>query len=132
MDWRNSMRAAVNIRRPEDKANGDRGIRVLECVKSNYAPLGKPVRLEWTDGVLTVEGSTSPLRQAAQDAQAEHKFLDLLDQRVRLGRDVSDKPGRNYAPVIFAELEESGGYSNTPLPAPWSDCSVPGGSRLRR
>src|SRR5882757_8901697 len=36
MDWRNAVRSALYLRVPEDKAEADRGIRVLETQKSNY------------------------------------------------------------------------------------------------
>ncbi|HEY5127439.1 MAG TPA: AAA family ATPase, partial [Bradyrhizobium sp.] len=64
MDWRNSVRAALHLKAAEgdDKA---RGIRILECVKNNYAPLSAPLNLEWIDGVLAVEGTASPHQRAA-------------------------------------------------------------------
>jgi hypothetical protein len=80
-------------------------------VKNNYAPQGSPVRLEWVDGVLSVEGTASPHLRAAQNAQADEKFIEHLETRNRLGRDVSDKAGRNYAPKIFEEMEGPGGYT---------------------
>jgi RecA-family ATPase len=112
MDWRNSVRSALHLRPAEDKAEADLGVRVLECVKNNYAPLGPPVKLRWVDGVLAMEGSASPLQRLAQDSQADDKFLSLLAGRNRLGRDVGDKNGRNYAPHVFANDPESGGYTS--------------------
>ena len=50
MDWRNSVRAALHLKAAEDKADADRGVRILECVKNNYAPLAAALRLEWVDG----------------------------------------------------------------------------------
>lgn len=110
MDWRNSVRAALHLKAAEDKADTDRGVRILECVKNNYAPLAAALRLEWVDGVLAIEGTASPLQRAAQDAQADEKFLVLLALHTRLGIDVGPNPGQNYAPKLFAEHAENGGY----------------------
>jgi hypothetical protein len=111
MDWRNSVRAALHLKAAEDKADADRGVRVLEHVKSNYAPLQAAQRLEWVDGVLSIEGTASPLQHAARDAQADERFIEHLATRNRLGRDVGENPGRNYAPKIFEEMEGAGGYT---------------------
>lgn len=110
MDWRNAVRAALHLKTAPDQADADRGVRILECVKNNYAPLGPPLRLEWIDGVLTVEGTASPHQRAAQDAQGDEKFLALLALHMRLGIDVGPSPGQNYAPKLFAEHAENGGY----------------------
>ena len=110
MDWRNSVRAALHLKPAPEQADADRGVRVLECVKNNYAPLGSPVRLEWVDGVLTVEGTASPLQRAAQDAQADEKFLEMLARHNRLGLDVGPSTGRGYAPAVFEAAPDNGGY----------------------
>jgi len=132
MDWRNSVRSALHLKAAEDKADADRGVRVLEHVKSNYAPLASPLNLEWIDGVLTVEGTASPLQRAAQDAQADDKFLELLAQHVRLGIDVEPSEGRNYAPKVFAASPESGGYKSRGFAAVMHPCWSPAGSRSRK
>lgn len=110
MDWRNSVRSAHYLRAPDDKAEADRGVRLLETVKSNYGPLGEPIRLQWSNGGLALEGSTTPLRKIAQDQQADDVFLHLLDERNRIGLPISPLPGRNYAPTIFEGMEGNGGY----------------------
>jgi RecA-family ATPase len=111
MDWRNSVRSALYLHNPEDKAEADRGVRILETVKSNYGPLGSPTRLEWKDGGLAVEGTPDAMQRATRDQEAEHTFLRLLDERERLGLSVYPAPGRNYAPSMFADMEGNGGYS---------------------
>jgi RecA-family ATPase len=112
MDWRNAVRSALHLKPAPDQADADRGVRVLECVKNNYAAHGAPVRLEWVDGVLTVEGTASPIQRAAQEAQADNKFLELLAHHIRLGIDVGPSTGQNYAPKIFADAPENGGYTS--------------------
>lgn len=109
MDWRNSVRAALVMEAVEGDDQARRG-GVLKCVKSNYAPLAAPINLEWVDGVLSPEGTASPMERAAHDAQGEEKFLFLLDLHTRLGIDVRPSPGQLYAPKIFADHPENGGY----------------------
>ena len=111
MDWRNAVRSALYLRTPEDKAEADRGIRILETVKSNYAAPGKPVRLQWSDGGLALEHAPSSLHRLAKDAECEDIFLCLLDERSAQGRHVSDKNGKNYAPAVFAEMGGSEGFT---------------------
>jgi RecA-family ATPase len=113
MDWRNSVRSGHYLRAPEDKAEADRGVRLLETVKNNYGPLGTPVRLQWSNGGLALEGTQSPLRKLAQDQEADDVFLRLLDERNRIGLPTSPLAGRNYAPSIFEGMEDNGGYRKT-------------------
>ena len=112
MDWRNSVRSALHLRAADDKADADRGCRVLEHVKSNYAPLAAPLRLEWVDGVLAIEGTAAPHQRAAQDALADGKFLELLAQHIQLGIDVGQSEGRNYAPKVFSASPDGGGFTS--------------------
>jgi RecA-family ATPase len=113
MDWRNSVRSGHYLRAPEDKAEADRGGRLLETVKNNYGPLGTPVRLQWSNGGLALEGTQSPLGKLAQDQEADDVFLRLLDERNRIGLPTSPLAGRNYAPSIFEGMEDNGGYRKT-------------------
>jgi RecA-family ATPase len=110
MDWRNGVRGALYLRYPDDRAEADAGVRILEVVKSNYGPIGEKVKLQWVKGGLAVQGTPSALQQATQDSQADEKFLELLALHNRLGIDVGYSTGRNYAPKIFADHPDSGGY----------------------
>ncbi len=112
MDWRNAVRSALYLRLPDDKAEADRGIRILETAKSNYAAPGSPIRLQWVDGGLEREAAQNSLHRLAKDTECEEIFLRLLDERTAQGRDLSDKPSRSYAPKIFAELDGNGGFNN--------------------
>lgn len=111
MDWRNAVRSALYLRVPDDKAEADRGIRILETVKSNYAAPGKPARLQWSDGGLALEHAPTSLHRLAKDTECEDTFLRYLDERSAQGRPVSDKNGKNYAPAVFAEMAGSGGFT---------------------
>jgi RecA-family ATPase len=112
MDWRNSVRSALHLKATDDREEAARGVRILECVKNNYAPLGSPTKLEWVDGVLAPEGTASPHQRRAAEADAETRFLDHLANVNRLGRDVGEKPGPNYAAAIFEKMEEPSGYTS--------------------
>ncbi len=111
MDWRNSVRSALYLRTPDDKAEADRGIRVLETAKSNYGPPGNPIRLQWTDGGLAPEHAPSSLHRLAKDAECDETFLRLLDERNAQCRYVVDRFSVSYAPKIFADMEGSSGFT---------------------
>lgn len=109
MDWRNAVRSALYLRVPEDKAEADRGVRVLETQKSNYGPTGQPVRLQWGDGGLALEHAPSSLVRLAEDAKVDDVFLRLLDKRNAQGRPVRPSRGPGYAPSELAEDPEAAG-----------------------
>jgi RecA-family ATPase len=113
MDWRNAVRSALYLYPPDDKAERDRGIRILETAKSNYGPSGTTTqrRLQWIDGGLQLEHAPSSLHRLAKDAECEQIFLRLLDQRNAQGRPVYPGRGHNYAPAIFAEMPGSDGFT---------------------
>jgi RecA-family ATPase len=111
MDWRNAVRSALYLRVPEDKAEAERGVRILETVKSNYGPIGRPVRLQWGDGGLALEQAPSSLHRLAKDAECDETFLRLLDERNAQGRHVGDKNAKNYAPAVFAEMAGKDGFT---------------------
>jgi RecA-family ATPase len=111
MDWRNAVRSALYLRSPEDKAEVDRGIRILETAKSNYGAPGNPLRLQWADGGLQLEHAPTSLHRLAKDAECGETFLRLLDERNAQARPVSDKSGKNYAPAVFAEMRGNGGFT---------------------
>jgi RecA-family ATPase len=111
MDWRNAVRSALYLRTPDDKAEADRGIRILETAKSNYCAPGNPIRLQWADGGLAPEHAPSSMHRLAKDAECAETFLRLLDERAAQGRHVSDKSGRNYAPSVFADMAGNGGFT---------------------
>jgi RecA-family ATPase len=111
MDWRNAVRSALYLRLPEDKAEADRGIRILETQKSNYGPPGNPIRLQWADGGLEREQAPTSLHRLAKDAECEQIFLRLLDERNAQGSHVGRKISGMYAPKEFAAAPNNGGYT---------------------
>jgi RecA-family ATPase len=110
MDWRNSVRSAHYLKAPAEKADADRGVRLFETVKNNYGPLGPPIRLQWSDVGLALEGATSPMRKIAEEQEVDDVFLRLLDERNRLGLPTGPLNGSNYAPKLFEKMEGNGGY----------------------
>lgn len=112
VDWRNSVRTAMYIKPAEDRADADRGVRVLEMVKNNYAPIAQPLRLEWVNGNLHVEGTNSPLHRSTRDRGIDELFLALLDERNRTGRHVAAAKSSTYAPAVFAEMPGSIGTTS--------------------
>lgn len=112
MDWWNAVRSVLLLRIPDDKAEADLGIRLLETGKSNYAKRGNPLRLVWTDGGLATERQpSSSLHRLAKDAECDEAFLRLLDERNGQGRHVGDKPSAIYAPAIFAGMDGNGAFT---------------------
>ena len=111
MDWWNASRGVLLLRVPDDKAEADLGVRLLETGKSNYAKRGNPLRLLWTDGGLATERQPSSLHRLAKDAECDERFLRLLDERNAQGRAVSDRYSAIYAPKIFADVEGNGGFT---------------------
>lgn len=103
MDWRNAVRSALYLHAPDDKAEAEAGVRILETAKSNYTKPGNPLRLRWANGGLVLESSGSFERMAA-DADVDHTFLQLLDQVTAQGRNIGPNTGRNYAPSVFENM----------------------------
>lgn len=118
--WNNSVRARLylerRITRDQDrtKYEEDPNIRILTTKKSNRSASGGQIVLRYDDGVFVREEEST---LNAQDAahHADRVFLKLLAQFEREGRTVSDKPGSNYAPVIFSKHPDANGASKAQL-----------------
>ncbi len=111
MDWWNAVRCVLVLRIPDDKAEADLGIRLLETGKSNYAKRGNPLRLVWTNGGLATERQPTSLHRLTKDAECDETFMRMLDERNAQGRAVSDKPSAIYAPAIFAGMDGNGAFT---------------------
>lgn len=50
--WNNSARSRLYLHRDADASGHepDQAVRILECMKSNYAPRAAPIGLKWQDG----------------------------------------------------------------------------------
>jgi RecA-family ATPase len=113
MDWWNALRCVQYLCQPEEKADADRGIRILETKKSNYGPFGATtqLRLQWANGGLELEQIGSPLHRLAKDQECEQIFLRLLDERNAQGSHVGRGTSGMYAPKEFANSPNNGGYA---------------------
>lgn len=109
MDWQNATRARLHLETvtAEDGTVG----RVLEMKKSNYGPVGDPVKLRWEDGSFVMASSAPAPQQAAAHAGAEHRYLECLDAMTAQGRHVCPGKGRGYAPKEFAEMQQANGMT---------------------
>jgi len=115
MDWRNAVRLALHMTVAKEPDEAASGVIRLEMTKCNLGPKHDPINLLWVDGLLTVEGSGSPLERAARDDGAERKFIELLAERNTQGRYVGASRGRNFAPYILAAMPNAEGYNKKAL-----------------
>jgi RecA-family ATPase len=107
--WHNAVRARFYMKgvKSADGEQPDDDLREIVFKKNQYGPISDQIVLRWQDGMyLPVPGMAS-LDQAAHEARADEIFLDLLRRFTKENRFVSDKPGRNYAPALFAKEEEA-------------------------
>ena len=104
--WHASVRARMYFKRPptEREEEPDKGLRLMEVMKSNYGPVGETLELRWRDGLFLPVAKPGTLDKLAAEQAADQVFLDLLQQFERQGRAVSDKPtANNYAVRAFAD-----------------------------
>ena len=117
--WSNSVRSRLYLERVKaaENAEPDPDLRVLRTMKANYAQVGIETLMRWEQGSFRLVESTgaSQLDRAAAAAKAERVFLALLERFRRCGRDVSPKPSRAFAPIVFAKQPDAEGCSRTAL-----------------
>jgi RecA-family ATPase len=96
VQWSNGVRQRLYLRRVKDDKEEeiDPNMRELEVMKSNWAPTGKIVSLEWRDGLFMSDSvevkPASPEADANRDRKDEDEVLRLLDA-LRSGDTVSPK-----------------------------------------
>jgi RecA-family ATPase len=107
--WHNSVRARIFFK-PATTDKGeepDPELRELQFMKNNYGPIATRVLVRWRNGVFVPEPGQGAIEKAAADRKADDLFLTLLDRFNSQGRSVSDRPGRTYAPSVFAQEPEA-------------------------
>ena len=108
--WNNSVRSRLYLKSEKDSNVAKSDVRVLEVMKSNYAPIGNEVRLQWKNGIFVSTSSTIGMSGSAVKAAAAEKadavFLALLDRYTKEGRYVMDD-GSTSAPAKFANEPEA-------------------------
>lgn len=88
----------------------DPNLRVLECMKSNYGPLGETIMLRWKEGLFLPAEAMGSLDKMAVEQKTDQTFLDLLDRFNRQGRNLSEKPNApSYAPTLFSKDPQAKG-----------------------
>lgn len=108
--WLNAVRSQIVIARPDGSMDPDE--RVLTLGKANYARQGTELRFRWHNFALRLDDElpvdTRAEMAATMQANSDNDlFLACLSERTRQRRSVSEKPSKNYAPVVFATMPES-------------------------
>ncbi|MDB5553200.1 MAG: ATPase [Rhizobium sp.] len=111
VDWQNACRARLYFRHLKND-DADTNLRELSVQKTNYGPGGEKLNVRWQAGLFVPDGSASPIAQAELDERIERKFMRLLDLFRAQGRDVSPKPSRSGAAVLFAKHPEADGIKH--------------------
>jgi RecA-family ATPase len=107
--WLNAVRSQFVI---EHDLQTD--MRTLTVGKANYARKGERLRFAWVDWAFVLEDDLPPdtARKLADTAKAHagnDAFLRCLALCTEQRRNVSHKPGSNYAPKIFAGMPAAKG-----------------------
>jgi RecA-family ATPase len=119
--WNNSVRSRLHLYapKPEDEAEPDSNVRVLERPKANYAASGDCLRLRWLAGTLQVDprvdGATSGQLGNIERTRADALFLELLNRAISEdGRRLSPSPNAgSYAPKLMARMDGRDGFTKT-------------------
>ena len=107
--WLNAVRSQFVI-----KHDLQTDMRTLTVGKANYARKGEQLRFAWVDCAFVLEDDLPPdtARKLAETGKAHSgndAFLRCLALCTERRRNVSHKPGSNYAPKIFAGMREAKG-----------------------
>lgn len=116
--WLNAVRSQIVLQRPEDGLDPD--ARVLTVGKANYARPDQQLPFRWHDFALVRDedlpaNTRTEIAAATRDASDNEVFLRCLRERTRQKRAVSEKSGRNLAPVVFTTMQEARGVSKERL-----------------
>ena len=108
-DWNNGVRSRLYFQTPktEDGATPNKNLRTLEGMKANYSERGGKIDLEWKNGLFVRIDGPIEFDKLAAEKKAEEIFLATLKHRNSQFRNVSDKPGSNYAPAVFTKEPET-------------------------
>jgi RecA-family ATPase len=105
--WRNHFTTIKS----RDQDDTDFGMRQFEVVKNNYGPRGEKVRVRWERGVFVPETSIPTQTRLAAEAAVDEVFLKCLDIKTAQQISVGPNTGKNYAPAVFAKMQEAGGHT---------------------
>ena len=108
--WHGKVRGRMYLRAAtQDEGGGltDPDLRMLEFKKNQYGRLSDSIPLRYKNGVFVPEPRGGSLDPQIAAQRAEQVFLSLLDRFTKEGRNVTDKPGTNYAPAMFGKEMEA-------------------------
>jgi RecA-family ATPase len=116
--WLNAVRSQIVLQRPEDGFDPD--ARILTLGKANYARPDQQLAFRWHDFALILDKDLPDDRRVeieaiVRDNSDDDLFLRCLRERTRQRRAVSEKTGRNLAPVVFAAMPEARNVSKERL-----------------
>jgi RecA-family ATPase len=109
VDWHNATRARLHLRSTKNFDDGTG--RELETMKSNYGPAGEKIALRWEDDCFMPGDSVPTPERAAAFAAVDEAYLNCLDACTAQRQNVYPKPGRGYAPKVFAKMQEAMGLT---------------------
>ena len=115
--WNNSVRGRLYLEKAKDREGRDLDgdLRTLSVKKLNYGPDGQEFPLRWVGGCFEADRVHAKRDKAAETAECERVFLDLLTTFNRQGRDVSPNKSLTYAPAVFSAHPEAGGFGRKML-----------------
>jgi RecA-family ATPase len=109
--WHNSVRSRLYL--APMKADGgdapDPTLKQMTVIKSNYGPAGETIPLRWERGRFVLAGNS--WKSSITNAEADKRFLELLEQFTREKRNVTAKRGTSYAPSEFANHADAKGVT---------------------
>ncbi len=120
--WNNQVRSRLFLKIPHEEGQDpeDWDARELTNGKANYSANGKQISFRWhnmafvTDADLPGDEFDQQVRET-QDKADEKRFLACLAEVTEQRRAVSEMPGRNYAPNVFAAMKTAQRMSKTRL-----------------
>lgn len=111
--WSNQVRSRLFLDVVKDDAGNitDPDARQLSREKANYARNGETLTFRWHKGAFVRDTDLPPdtaaeMRETIAANADNAVFLACLAERTRQQRAVSEKVGRNLAPVVFAAMPE--------------------------
>ena len=107
--WSNAVRSRLYLQtaKASDDSEPNPNMRTLQGMKANYGPPGGKIDLEWKNGIFVPVRGATGLDKMAAERKIEEVYLATLERRKSQSRTVSDKPGANYAPAMFAKESEA-------------------------
>ena len=107
--WHNGPRARLYMKgvKPEEGELVDKDLREIVFMKNQYGAISSNIVLRYQDGMFLPVPGISSLDQAAQEAQADEIFVELIKRFTHEGRRAGVNPGKNYAPALFAKEDEA-------------------------